>query len=208
MQYVKRNFTQGAPPAMNEANLDAMDDAIADAHADQEYGTLAARPAASQAKANHIYWAYDTGERFLCDGTQWLPLTVGNGSLQDGAVSLAKLGAAVQARLIGSQFQTTFNDNTTYNFAPATQGFWLMGLYYGAALFYGALGLVGTSTGDGVSKICRTLVQGQVASHSPFQGATITGTNGTTFPVVVAGSTGGGINFRARCLTGSDVNGF
>lgn len=92
MQYVKRNFTQNAPPAINETSLDAMDDAIADAHADQEYGTFAARPVASQAKKNHVYWAYDTGERFLCDGTQWLPLTVGNGSLQTGAVSNTKLG--------------------------------------------------------------------------------------------------------------------
>lgn len=95
MNYTKQGpFVEDAAPPVGPAQLNAFDDGLADAHADQEYGTRAARPAASTAKKNHIYWAYDTGERFLCDGTTWQPLTVGTAGLQDGAVTPAKLATA------------------------------------------------------------------------------------------------------------------
>jgi hypothetical protein len=108
MDYTYVGWQEAAPPYVSGGNLLKMDQGIMDAHNDQEYGTFATMPPASAAKKNHIYWAWDTGERFKCDGTQWLPLTVGNAGLQDGAVSLAKLGAGVTAQLPSTSEKASF----------------------------------------------------------------------------------------------------
>lgn len=98
--YTKRGpFVPDLPPAFSPAVANAMEDGIKDAAEHHRRGTLAARPPASALNKNHVYWAYDTGERFLSDGATWNPLPVGTAGLQDGAVSLAKLGTGVTALL-------------------------------------------------------------------------------------------------------------
>lgn len=95
INFQDRGGSNTGKPRISAANLNKMDAAVLDAATHHKRGTFAAMPAASAANKNWIYWAYDTGERFISNGATWDPLPVGNGALQDGAVTLAKLGASV-----------------------------------------------------------------------------------------------------------------
>lgn len=93
VNWLNRTGSNTGKPRISAANLNRMEAGILDASTHHKRGTFAAMPAASAANKNWIYWAYDTGERYMSDGVTWNPLPVGNGALQTGAVSNTKLGA-------------------------------------------------------------------------------------------------------------------
>lgn len=116
MDYTIRGpWHDDAAPDILAADLDAMEAGIQDASTHHKRGTLAAMPAAGPANKNWIYWAYDTGERFMSNGVAWQALPVGTNALIDSSVTTAKvadtaitsgkLAAAVSARLAANSDQ-------------------------------------------------------------------------------------------------------